>query len=192
MQGLVAKSPWYYALPMWLTWARVFAIPLFVAVYYIPFEHHIGWATFIFGVAAFTDFVDGYLARLWNVQSKLGAFLDPVADKLLVGAALVILAVHYQDMVITLAMMVILIREIYISALREWMASLNVSGLVAVSWVGKFKTAAQLAAMDWLIYGDELWGIDWYFWGYWLLLVSAFLTLWSMVEYTKASLPYLR
>ncbi len=180
---------WYLKLPMWITWGRVFTIPLFLWVYFYPFPGHLGWATFLFGVAAFTDWLDGYFARKWQVESALGAFLDPVADKLLVTTALILLAARYHDNLwILLAIVAIVLREVYISALRDWVQQMGIAQSLKVSWIGKFKTAAQLVAITWLIYGSPLWGIDWLFWGFWMLIASAVLSIWSMLDYTYAAM----
>ncbi len=179
--------------PIILTWLRIAAIPLFVAVLYFPeftdslttHQANIA-ATAIFIAAALTDWLDGYLARKWNQSSAFGAFLDPVADKLMVAAALIVL-VHLgrADAIVAL---IIIGREITISALREWMAQLGQSKNVAVSFLGKVKTMAQLIAIPFLLYDGKLFGvIDCRLTGRALIWVAAVLTLWSMFYYLKAA-----
>lgn len=174
--------------PNLLTWLRIVMIPLFVGVFY--FEQ--SWvshaaqnliATVIFTLAAVTDWLDGWLARRLNQTSAFGAFLDPVADKLMVAAALIILVqLGRIDAVIAL---IIIGREIAISALREWMASLGQGKSVAVSMVGKIKTVAQMVAIPMLLYHDPIGIFDPQYWGTWLIWVAAVLTLISMGYYLK-------
>jgi CDP-diacylglycerol--glycerol-3-phosphate 3-phosphatidyltransferase/cardiolipin synthase len=176
-----------FNLPNSLTWLRIFLIPLFVAVFYLPD----GWvpnhainltATLIFVLAAITDWLDGWLARRLNQMSAFGAFLDPVADKLMVAAALIVL-VDLNRASVGVAL-IIIGREIAISALREWMAKLGRSGKVAVSFIGKLKTTAQMVAIPLLLWHDPLLpGVDTIVVGRWLLYLAAFLTLWSMLHY---------
>ncbi|MDR9497755.1 MAG: CDP-diacylglycerol--glycerol-3-phosphate 3-phosphatidyltransferase [Hydrogenovibrio sp.] len=177
------------ALPMWMTWSRVILIPVFIVLYYSPLEDARLWAGWLFLIAAITDWFDGYFARKFGSTSPLGAFLDPVADKLIVAAALVIVAVEYQNLWVTLSAIVILMREVSISALREWMAENNARDVVAVSGLGKIKTASQMAAVTWLIYGGTLWGINWGALGFPMLYIAAILTLYTWVQYTLAALP---
>jgi CDP-diacylglycerol--glycerol-3-phosphate 3-phosphatidyltransferase len=179
-------------LPIFLTWLRIAAIPLFVAVLYFPewkwlSSHDANVAaTSIFIAAAVTDWFDGYLARKWNQTSAFGAFLDPVADKLMVAAALIVLSeLHRVDAIVAL---IIIGREITISALREWMAQIGQSKSVAVSFVGKVKTVAQLVAIPFLLYDGILFGvIDCSKVGRFAIWVAAILTLWSMIYYLKAA-----
>jgi cardiolipin synthase (CMP-forming) len=182
-------------LPILLTWLRILAIPLFVAILYFPED----WmttrqanitATVIFVLAAVTDWFDGYLARRLNQTSAFGAFLDPVADKLMVAAALVVLVeLGRTDAIVAL---IIIGREITISALREWMAHLGHGKSVAVSLLGKVKTVAQLIAIPFLLYDGMLFEvINCRVTGRILIWVSAILTLWSMFYYLKAALPKL-
>ena len=179
-------------LPIFLTWLRILAIPLLIAVYYVP----AGWldlaernllATAIFMAAAFTDWLDGYLARRLNQTSAFGAFLDPVADKLMVAAALIVL-VHLgrADAIVA---SIIVGREITISALREWMAQIGSSRSVAVSMLGKVKTATQMAAIPLLLYQAPFFGFDAIELGSWLLWIAALLTLWSMGYYLRMAWP---
>ncbi|BBL34021.1 CDP-diacylglycerol--glycerol-3-phosphate [Nitrosomonas stercoris] len=181
-------------LPNSLTWLRIMAIPLFVGIFYLPTE----WmsvttqnlvATIIFAVAAITDWLDGYLARALNQTSAFGAFLDPVADKLMVTAALIVLVyLGRVDMSIAL---IIIGREITISALREWMAKIGRSKSVAVSLLGKFKTAAQMIAIPLLLYHDKVNdSFEPQVIGTWLIYIAAVLTLWSMAYYLKAAVPH--
>ncbi len=178
--------------PILLTWLRIAAIPLFVAVLYFPEWDWLSQstanviATVIFISAAITDWFDGYLARKWNQTSAFGAFLDPVADKLMVAAALIVLVeLGRTDAIVAL---IIVGREITISALREWMAQLGQSKNVAVSLMGKIKTVTQLVAFPFLIYDDYLFGvIDCRLVGRLFIWVAALLTMWSMVFYLKAA-----
>jgi CDP-diacylglycerol--glycerol-3-phosphate 3-phosphatidyltransferase len=178
-------------IPNLLTWLRIAAIPLFVAVLYFPEEwltqHQANVAaTSIFIAAAVTDWFDGWLARRWNQTSAFGAFLDPVADKLMVAAALIVLVeLGRTDAVVAL---IIVGREITISALREWMAQIGQSKNVAVSFIGKVKTVTQLVAIPFLLYDGMLFGLlDCRLVGRIFIWVAAGLTLWSMVYYLKAA-----
>jgi len=175
--------------PNLLTLLRIALIPVFVGIYYIPAR----WAPFacalVFTGAALTDWLDGYLARRWEQTSSLGAFLDPVADKLMVAVALVLLVQSDPRAVLALPAAVIIGREITVSALREWMAELGARGRVAVSKVGKFKTTAQMVSIILLILVDTRSSI--YELGMILLYIAAALTLWSMVLYLRAAWPSL-
>ncbi|WP_026329630.1 CDP-diacylglycerol--glycerol-3-phosphate 3-phosphatidyltransferase [Thiomicrorhabdus arctica] len=178
------------SLPMMMTWSRVVLIPVFLICYYAPIEDARYWAGLAFMVAAITDWFDGYLARKLGVDSKLGAFLDPVADKLIVAAALIVVAAEYHDNIyVIISAVLIMMREIGISALREWMAENNAREVVAVSNLGKLKTASQLAALTWLLYGGELWGVNWGELGFPMLYFAATLTVITWIQYTKAALP---
>lgn len=179
--------------PIFLTWLRVAAIPLVAAIYYLP-ENWLSIAdknliaTTLFIAAAITDWLDGYLARKWGQVSSFGAFLDPVADKLIVAAALLVL-LNFDRVPVWVAL-VIIGREITISALREWMAQIGASASVAVHFVGKLKTAMQLVAISFLLYDHTLWGfIDCAWIGRQLIVVAAILTLWSMFYYLKKAWP---
>lgn len=175
---------------MLMTWSRVALIPVFLICYYAPIEDARFWAGLVFMIAAITDWFDGYLARLLKVDSKLGAFLDPVADKLIVTAALVVVAAEYHDnLLVIISAVLIMMREIGISALREWMAENNARAVVAVSGLGKIKTASQLAALTWLLYGGELWGVDWGSLGFPMLYFATILTVITWVQYTIAAIP---
>jgi len=177
--------------PLFLTWLRIIAIPLFVAVLYMP-ESWISERTgnitsmWIFIAAAVTDWLDGYLARRWNQTTSFGAFLDPVADKLMVAAALIVLT--EKGIVDPFASLIIIGREITISALREWMAQIGRSKSVAVNVFGKIKTIAQLIAIPFLLFNGVLFGLfHTVVVGRALIWVAAFITLWSMVVYLKAA-----
>ncbi len=183
-------------LPNLLTWARILAIPLLVAIFYLPMNVSEAdrnlWATVIFVAAAITDWIDGWLARRWNQTSPFGAFLDPVADKLMVCAALVaLLEMGRLDPIIGL---IIIGREITISALREWMAELGARKSVAVNWIGKAKTIAQMVAIPFLLFYGDIFGglIDTRAWGEVLIWLAAALTVVSMVYYLKAAWPELQ
>jgi cardiolipin synthase (CMP-forming) len=188
-----------FSLPNILTWLRILAIPLMVLVYWLPPSIlNIGMqlrndiACGLFVAAAVTDWFDGYLARRLNQMSPFGAFLDPVADKLLVCAALLVLL--DMDRVNSILALIIIGREITISALREWMAELGARSKVAVSALGKYKTGFQMAAIPMLLY-DKSWFdglINWPLLGRWLLWVAAGLTVWSMLVYLKQALPLMR
>lgn len=181
-----------FNLPIFLTWLRIIAIPMLIAVYYLP----AGWAsayerdlaaTLIFVAAALTDWADGYLARKLNQTSAFGAFLDPVADKLMVAAALIVLVqLGRTDAIVA---MIIIGREITISALREWMAKIGAAKSVAVSMLGKIKTAAQMMALPMLLYYVPLAGFDMKLLGEWLIWIAALLTLWSMGYYLHMAMP---
>jgi CDP-diacylglycerol--glycerol-3-phosphate 3-phosphatidyltransferase len=192
MKPFMAKARRHvYSIPNILTILRILLIPVFVGVFYLPF----GWAnlacTLVFTLAAVTDCWDGYLARRWGQESPLGAFLDPVADKLMVAVALVLLVEADPTPLLAIPAAVIVGREITISALREWMAELGARATVAVSLLGKFKTAAQMVAIGMLIYRDDIFGLPVYAGGRALLYVAASLTLWSMVVYLRAAWPQL-
>ncbi len=181
-------------IPILLTWLRIVLIPLLVALFYFPPT----WmepptrdlvATVVFVIAAWTDWLDGYLARRWNETSAFGAFLDPVADKLMVAAALIILV--YLDRVGALIAVIIIGREITISALREWMAQIGAHKSVAVSMIGKVKTAAQMSAIPLLLYDKPIGGLNIHWLGTGLIYIAAVLTLWSMGYYMRMAWPYL-
>jgi CDP-diacylglycerol--glycerol-3-phosphate 3-phosphatidyltransferase len=183
----------FFTVPTLLTWARIVAIPLIVAVFYLSL--HPGTqnlvATVMFVVFALTDWLDGYLARKLNQSSAFGAFLDPVADKFLVCASLLILVdLHRVHVLIAL---VIIGREIAISSLREWMAHIGASRSVAVHMLGKLKTTVQLIAIPFLLFDGRLFGlIDTHLWGTWLIIIATVLTIWSMVYYLQKALPEIR
>ena len=181
-----------FNLPILLTWLRIVAIPLLIAVYYLPANTMTGHerdvaTTALFIAAAVTDWADGFLARMWNQTSAFGAFLDPVADKLMVAAALIVLVqLGRADAVVAT---IIIGREITISALREWMARIGATKSVAVSMLGKIKTVAQMVAIPMLLYHEEFLGIDCRLFGNWLIWIAALLTLWSMGYYLRMAWP---
>lgn len=179
-------------LPNSLTLLRIAMIPVFVVVFYLPFKWSNLLACLIFSMAALTDLLDGYLARKLNQISTLGAFLDPVADKLMVAIVLVLLVQHDPKWYVALPAAVIIGREITISALREWMAELGARSKVAVSIFGKIKTVIQMVSLILLIYKNPLFGIPIYEIGLILLYIAVILTLWSMFEYLYSAWPKLR
>ncbi|MBK1721931.1 CDP-diacylglycerol--glycerol-3-phosphate 3-phosphatidyltransferase [Thiocystis violacea] len=178
-------------LPNILTMLRIVLIPVFVAVFYVEEPWAPYAAAAVFGAAALTDWLDGYLARRLGQTSPLGAFLDPVADKLMVAVALVVLLQADPRILIALPVMVIIGREITVSALREWMAEIGARAAVAVSNLGKIKTTAQMISIVLLILRDSVFGPWVYGIGIVLLYVAAILTLWSMVLYMMAAWPSL-
>ena len=183
----------FTSLPNILTWLRVLAIPLLVGVFYLPVSPGARdvIATVLFVSAAITDWLDGWLARKMEQTSAFGAFLDPVADKLIVCTALVVLV--HLDRVDALVAAIIIGREITISALREWMAQAGASASVAVHSIGKLKTIAQLVAIPMLLFYGSLFGvIDTRLVGSWLIFFAAVLTVWSMVYYLRRAWPYLQ
>jgi CDP-diacylglycerol--glycerol-3-phosphate 3-phosphatidyltransferase len=179
-------------IPNSLTLLRIGLIPIFVLVFYLPFRWSNLLACLIFAFAALTDLLDGYLARKLGQISKLGAFLDPVADKLMVAIVLVLLVAHDPTPWLALPAAVIIGREITVSALREWMAELGARSRVSVSVCGKIKTIAQMAALVLLIYRDRIWSVPVYDVGLVLLYLAAVLTLWSMFQYLISAWPRLK
>jgi cardiolipin synthase len=186
----------FMTIPTIMTWTRIFAIPLIVGVFYLPesmastFDKNL-IATVMFVVFALTDWLDGYLARKLNQTSSFGAFLDPVADKFLVCACVLVL-VHLQRADVFVAL-IIIGREIAISALREWMAQIGASKSVAVHMIGKLKTVVQMVAIPFLLFDGMLFGlIDTHLWGVGLIWAAAVLTVWSMVYYLQKAVPEIR
>jgi cardiolipin synthase (CMP-forming) len=183
----------FFNAPTLLTWGRIVAIPLVVGVFYLPIDAPTRnlVATVLFVLVALTDWLDGWLARKLNQTSSFGAFLDPVADKFLICAALLILL--QLDRVNALIAFVIIGREIAISALREWMATIGASRSVAVHMLGKLKTTVQMIAIPFLLYDGAILGvIDTRIWGTVLMYAAAVLTIWSMVYYLRKALPEIR
>lgn len=180
-------------IPTLMTWARILAIPLILAVFYLPIE--VGrqnlLATVMFIIFAATDWLDGFLARRLNQVSSFGAFLDPVADKILVCACvLVLVSLGRADVFVAL---LIIGREIAISALREWMAQIGASKSVTVHLVGKIKTTLQMVAIPFLLFDGILFGIvDTHFWGVILIWIAAVMTVWSMIYYLQKAMPEIR
>lgn len=173
-----------FTIPNILTLLRLILIPVLVVVFYLPYS----WAPFaaamVFWVAGVTDYFDGMLARKLGQTSRFGAFLDPVADKVIVATALILITEHYATVWITIPALTMIAREIIISALREWMAEIGKRASVAVSWIGKFKTLSQMFALWVLIWRYD----DWMVWlGYTALYVATFLTYWSMFQYLAAA-----
>jgi len=175
--------------PILLTFLRIALIPVLVLFFYLPFAWSNLLAVIVFVVAAVTDWADGFLARRWDQGSDFGAFLDPVADKLMVAVALVLLVERHPTALFAIAAAVIIGREIVISALREWMAEMGERGRVKVSAVGKVKTIFQMVAISLLLYGDNIGMIPVAFIGEILLYIAAGLTLWSMWVYLHSAWP---
>lgn len=184
----------FFTIPTLMTWTRIVAIPLIIGVYYFPgwnMTSRNEWATALFVIFAITDWLDGFLARKLNQTSAFGAFLDPVADKFLVSASLLILV--HMNRVHVLVALVIIGREIAISSLREWMAQIGAGKSVAVHMLGKLKTTVQMLAIPFLLFDGQLFGvIDTRLWGEWLIWLAAVLTVWSMVYYMQKALPEIR
>lgn len=186
----------FWTIPTIMTWTRIAAIPFIAAVFYLPESWLSGpdknlAATVMFVLFAFTDWLDGYLARKLNQTSSFGAFLDPVADKFLVCACVLVL-VHLQRTDVFVAL-IIIGREIAISALREWMAQIGASKSVAVHMIGKLKTTVQMVAIAFLLYDGMLLGfVDSHVWGVVLIWGAAVLTVWSMAYYLQKALPEIR
>lgn len=183
----------FFTIPTLMTWTRIVAIPLIVGVFYAPFtpETRNLIAALMFIVFAATDWLDGFLARRLNQTSSFGAFLDPVADKFLVCASLLVL-VHLQRADVFVAL-IIIGREIAISALREWMAQIGASKSVAVHMLGKLKTTVQMVAIPFMLYDGVLFGVvNTRLWGQILIWIAAVLTVWSMVYYLQKAIPEIR
>lgn len=171
-------------IPNSLTYFRILLIPVFIVLFYLPFEWSYFWAALVFTLAAVTDWFDGFLARQLDQTTPFGAFLDPVADKVMVAAALVLITEDYSSVLVTIPAMIMIAREIIISALREWMAEIGKRSRVAVSWIGKWKTTIQMLALIGLIWQQSIYMI----WGSYLLLyVATGLTLVSAYDYLRAA-----
>ncbi|MGL4476007.1 MAG: CDP-diacylglycerol--glycerol-3-phosphate 3-phosphatidyltransferase [Shewanella sp.] len=173
-----------FNIPIALTWFRVFLLPVFVVLFYLPFTWAAFATAFVFWFAALTDALDGYAARKLKQSTRFGAFLDPVADKVMVATALVLLVQDYDSIWLTIPALLMIGREIVISALREWMAEIGKRGTVAVSWIGKYKTAAQMLSIIGLLWKPNDWVI---YFSYGLLYIAAILTFWSMMTYLLAA-----
>ncbi len=187
-----------YTIPNILTLVRIGLIPVFVVVYWLPYRWAPVWAAWIFIIAGITDWLDGFLARRLEQSSPFGAFLDPVADKLIVATALVLLvgdpkiqASVFSSILFAITAAVIIGREITVSALREWMAELGARASVAVSVIGKAKTLLQFVAITMLVYKYDFMGVPTIIVGEWLLYLAAALTLWSMAVYMRSAWPTL-
>jgi CDP-diacylglycerol--glycerol-3-phosphate 3-phosphatidyltransferase len=191
-KGGAARSSVVWSLPNTLTWIRIAAIPLVMLAFYAPYHWADPVAGLLFAAAGVTDSLDGYLARRLGQTSRLGAFLDPVADKLIVAVSLVLLVSKDPRPVVVLTAAVIIGREIAISALREWMAELGQRRKVAVSALGKYKTIFQIVGLSMMLYRWDILGIPIYKLGVALTVLAAALTLVSMVAYLRAAWPDLR
>jgi CDP-diacylglycerol--glycerol-3-phosphate 3-phosphatidyltransferase len=188
--GASRKSHWN--LPNTLTWLRILMIPGVVVLFYLPFWWAHPAAGVGFALAGITDSLDGYFARKLGLTSRLGAFLDPVADKLIVAAALVLIVSRDPKWYLVIAAIVIIGREIAVSALREWMAEIGARGRIKVSVLGKYKTIMQIFGLSLLLFRQDLLGIPIYSLGLVLTGVAAVLTLWSMILYLRLAWPELR
>ncbi len=180
--------------PTWLTLFRVLLLPVMVAVFYLPFRWTSIAAVVIFLVASVTDWLDGYLARRWNQASAFGAFLDPVADKLMVAVTLFLLVQVHHTALMAITAAIIVGREIGVSALREWMAEIGQRARVRVAWIGKLKTVMQIVAITVLLLEHDRDAAVLRFWyvGESLLVIAAALTIWSGLGYLRAAWPALR
>ncbi|MDH3220013.1 MAG: CDP-diacylglycerol--glycerol-3-phosphate 3-phosphatidyltransferase [Gammaproteobacteria bacterium] len=176
-------------LPTAITLFRIALIPLFVIVFYLPFAWANVVATVVFTIASLSDWVDGYLARSMQLESPFGAFLDPVADKLMVVVVIVLIVEAHPSILVALPSIVIVAREITISALREWMAQLGSSTTVKVSFIGKTKTVLQMLALGFMIFSEPLMGLPIFEIGLAIYYVAAILTLASMIIYLRAAWP---
>ncbi len=174
-------------IPNTLTLIRIAFIPVIIVMFYLPVEWARPACAWLYGLACITDWLDGYLARKLNQQSKFGAFMDPVADKLIVATALILISSAHPEILIVIGTIIIIGREITISALREWMASLGLRSKVAVSMLGKVKTTAQMFAIGFLLYRDEFYGLNTHDTGVVLLVIASVLTILSMFIYLKAA-----
>ena len=190
--GIAAKARKPWNLPNTLTWLRIYAIPLIVVLFYLPYSWGDPAAGLLFAAAGITDSLDGYLARRLGQTSRLGAFLDPVADKLIVAVALVLLVSKDPSLLITVTAAVIIGREITISALREWMAEIGERRKVAVSQLGKYKTILQIVGLSFMLFRAPLLDLPIYRIGVVLTVIAAAATLVSMVAYLRAAWPELR
>jgi len=187
-----AEKKGYWNLPNALTWLRILMIPGIIVLFYLPYWWADPAAAVGFALAGITDTLDGYFARKLGLTSRLGAFLDPVADKLIVAAALVLLVSKDPRWFMVIVAIVIIGREIAVSALREWMAEIGARGRVAVSRVGKLKTVLQIAGLSCLLFRVDFLGLPMYWIGLVLTLVATVLTLWSMILYLRLAWPELR
>ena len=178
--------------PTMLTLLRIGLIPVLVLVFYLPYNWTNFAAAAIFAFASITDWLDGWIARRYDQFSAFGAFLDPVADKLMVAVALLLIVQKHPTVWMALWAAVIIGREIAVSALREWMAELGQRATVKVASIGKIKTIVQMVALICLLYQERLWGLPIFVVGDWLLAVAALLTLWSGLAYLRAAWPILK
>jgi CDP-diacylglycerol--glycerol-3-phosphate 3-phosphatidyltransferase/cardiolipin synthase len=187
-----AKPKSYLNLPNTLTWLRILMIPGVVVLYYLPFWWAHPAAGVGFALAGITDSLDGYFARKLGLTSRLGAFLDPVADKLIVAAALVLIVSADSRWFVVIMAIVIIGREIAVSALREWMAEIGARGRIKVSQLAKYKTIMQITGLSMMLFHHNLFGIAIYKLGVVLTAIAAVLTLWSMILYLRLAWPELR
>ncbi|WP_349431041.1 CDP-diacylglycerol--glycerol-3-phosphate 3-phosphatidyltransferase [Methylomarinum sp. Ch1-1] len=181
-----------FNLPTCLTLLRIALIPLLAVVFYLPWEYSNIACTAIFIIAGVTDWLDGYLARKMSLETAFGAFLDPVADKLMVAFVLVLLVQSQGSAYLAIPAAIIIGREITIASLREWMAEIGQRAKVKVSQLGKWKTTAQMVAIGMLLYRQDFLGLPINMIGYWLLYLAAILTLWSMINYLMAAVSTLK
>lgn len=181
-----------FTIPNLLTYFRIIVIPLVVVIYYLPFSWAGQAAGILFGLAAVTDWLDGYLARRLNQTSSFGAFLDPVADKLIVTTALVVLVQNDPTVILMVVAAIIIGREITVSALREWMSELGARARVKVSFFAKWKTTLQMFGIGFMLYQEPSFGLPVYEIGMVLLIAAAGLTLWSMADYLRSAWPVMR
>jgi CDP-diacylglycerol--glycerol-3-phosphate 3-phosphatidyltransferase len=190
-QGADGQSHWN--VPNTLTWLRISMIPAILALFYLlPYPWADPAACAAFALAGITDTLDGYYARKLGQTSRLGAFLDPVADKLIVAAALVLIVSKDPRWFVVIVAVVIIGREIAVSALREWMAEIGASGRIKVSLLAKYKTIMQIVGLSMLLYRQNIFGLPIYDLGLLLTAVAAVLTLWSMIQYLRLAWPELR
>jgi CDP-diacylglycerol--glycerol-3-phosphate 3-phosphatidyltransferase len=178
--------------PIVLTWIRILAIPLVVLVFFLPVSWAGPAAGLLFALAGVTDYLDGYLARKLGQTSRFGAFLDPVADKLIVATALVLIVQHDPRIYLAVIAAIIIGREITVSALREWMSEIGASGKVAVTWFGKWKTTVQIVGISMMLFEKNIGPIPIHLIGLILLFVAAALTIFSMLDYLRSAWPTLR
>ena len=189
-QGASGRSHWN--VPNTLTWLRILMIPGIIILFYLPFDWSSPAVGIGFALAGITDTLDGYYARKLGQTSRLGAFLDPVADKLIVAAALVLIVSKDPKWYVVITAVVIIGREIAVSALREWMAEIGARGRIKVSMLAKYKTIMQITGLSMLLFRRDLFGLPIYQIGLVLTAIAAVLTLWSMVQYLRLAWPELR
>jgi CDP-diacylglycerol--glycerol-3-phosphate 3-phosphatidyltransferase len=187
-----ARPRSHFNLPNTLTWLRILMIPGVVVLYYLPFWWAHPAAGVGFALAGITDTLDGYFARKLGLTSRLGAFLDPVADKLIVAVALVLIVSGDSRWFVVIMAIVIIGREIAVSALREWMAEIGARGRIKVSQLAKYKTIMQITGLSMMLFHHNLFGIAIYKLGVVLTAIAAVLTLWSMILYLRLAWPELR
>ena len=178
--------------PNVLTWIRILAIPLIVVVFFLPVSWAWPAAGLLFALAGITDYFDGYLARRMGQSSRFGAFLDPVADKLIVATALVLIVQRDPSIYLAIIAAIIIGREITVSALREWMSEIGAASTVSVTWFGKWKTTVQIIGISLVLFKQPIGPIPIFEMGIVLLLVAALLTILSMLDYLRSAWPSLR